>query len=301
MPRPARPETPHRSGPAAVVAVLLLGLAACSPTGMAIGAGATVGIAALQERSLAEAVSDTEIDLGIADRLFSSDADLFSRIDTRVMEGRVMLTGKVADPAGRDTAVRIAWSVPGVREVIDEIQVSQGSSMGTLPGDMLAATTLRARLLADFDVADINYKIDAVDGTVYVLGVAQTVAEIDRVTAHAREVPGVKRVAMHAITVDDARRLAARPAGAPPPVPFAREPAGPRRGHALVETQARPDIVTGQLPLRSAASQQAASRPDAAAAIETASVSGQATYGSQPDSVGRGAGGIESQPLPPLR
>jgi|GEM_PF-190958 len=249
--------------------------AACSPIGMAVGAGATAGVAAFQERPMGEALDDAEIKLGLTDRLLKSDNGLFTDVSSKVMEGRVMLTGLVQHPEDRAEASQIAWSVPGVREVLNEIEVADRSTLEALPADQWIDTKLTARLLTDFSISDINYTTDVVNGSVYILGIGEDEAEIDRVAAHARDINGVKRVVMHAITVDDPRRMADfRPAGAPAR-PFERQPSGERQGHVLAENAETEDLLTGQPPLRTDMSQY-----DEALAIETAST--DPDYYSQP-------------------
>lgn len=296
----------------ALASCAALTMGACTPVGMAVGAGATAGIAAFQERPVGEALNDTEIKLGLTDRLLKSDDGLFSRVSTKVMEGRVMMTGLVERDDDRGEAARIAWTVPGVREVINEIEVSESSSLSTLPSDEWIDTKLSARLLTDFSISDINYATDVTNGSVYVLGIGQDEAEIDRVASHARDISGVRRVVMHAITVNDPRRMAARPAGAGEPVPFERQPSGERQGHVLAENQESEDLITGQPPLRTDMSAY-----DNAVAIETASTTPAyqpapgrqpvyetpaATSGPRSISPGTGASGtIESRDLAPLR
>lgn len=253
-----------------------LAMAACSPIGMAVGAGATAGIAAFQERPIGEALDDTEIKLGLMDRLIKSDNGLFSDVTTNVMEGRVMLTGLVQHPEDRAEAGKIAWTVPGVREVINEVEIADRSTFEALPADGWIGTKLTARLLTDFSISDINYETDVTNGSVYILGIGQDAAEIDRVAAHARDINGVKRVVMHAITVDDHRRMAdARPPSAPAVQPFERQPSGDRQGHTLSESNETADLLTGQPPLRTDMSAY-----EDAAAIETAST--QPSYYSAP-------------------
>lgn len=225
-------------------------VAACSPIGMAVGAGATAGVAAFQERPIGEAMDDAGIKLGLTDRLIKSDGDLFGDVSSKVMEGRVMLTGLVSGEQERAEATRLAWSIEGVREVINEIEVADRSTFEAMPGDTWIDTKLRARLLTDFSISDINYSTDVVNGSVYILGIGRDPTEIDRVAAHARDISGVRRVVMHAITVDDSRRLASRPPSAPAPEPFRREPSGDRQGHVLTEAQPHEDLLTGQAPLR---------------------------------------------------
>lgn len=265
-----------RSLPLLACAAVALAMAACSPIGMAVGAGATAGIAAFQERPIGEALDDTEIKLGLTDRLLKSENRLFGDVSSKVMEGRVMLTGLVEDSEDRAEAGRIAWTIPGVREVINEIEIAERSTFEALPADGWIDTKLTARLLTDFSISDINYETDVTNGSVYILGIGRDAAEIDRVAAHARDIDGVKRVVMHAITVDDPRRMAdARPASAPAARPLERQPAGERQGHVLTENTETPDLLTGQPPLRTDMSEY-----DDAEAIETAST--QPAYYAQP-------------------
>src|SRR5512146_477463 len=88
--------------PAAVPAILLaLSLSGCGPAGLAVGAGATVGVAAVQERSIADAAKDTEIQVEINSRLLQKDHVLFGKTSVTVVEGRVMLTGSLHRPEMR--------------------------------------------------------------------------------------------------------------------------------------------------------------------------------------------------------
>ncbi len=290
--------------PLAAVLVTACAIAGCTPIGMAVGAGATVGVAAFQERPMGEAWDDTEIELGLADRMFKRKGSLFSDVSSEVMEGRVMLTGIVKRESQRAEATQIAWSVPGVRRVINEIEVGDRSTFEALPGDAWISTKLTARMMTDFSIADVNYATEVVNGSVYVLGIGQDEAEIDRVAAHARDISGVRRVVMHAITVDDTRRMAARPADAPAAQPFKREPSGDRQGHVLAENNANPDLLTGQPPLREDLSEY-----DNAPAIETASTQPayEPAYENAPALAGprqiapQSSGTIESRDLAPIR
>ena len=110
---------------AAATLIVLAGLtAACDPVTAVVAGGATVGVAAVEERGFDGAVDDTKIRAEINDLWFRHDADMYRKVDMTVNEGRVMLTGVVQKPEFRIDAVRLAWQAAGVRQVIDEIQVS---------------------------------------------------------------------------------------------------------------------------------------------------------------------------------
>lgn len=191
-----------RFKPLALMAACLA-LGACSPVGIAVGAGASAGVAASQERGLVTAVDDTAIAADINRLWLAHDASLFLDITTSVHEARVLLTGTVKTPEERVDAVRLAWQARGVREVLNEIQVTAGSGLINYARDRQITTALRSRLLLDREIADINYSIDTVNGTVYLMGIAQNQAELSRVINHGRAVTYVRHIVSHVRLKDE--------------------------------------------------------------------------------------------------
>ncbi len=169
-----------------------LTLGACAP--VVVGVGVTAGVAAAQERGLKGAAADTKIRLQINRLWLAESISLYRKINLQVQEGRVLLTGQVPAPEARVTAVRLAWRAEGVAEVINEIGLGDESSLLDAARDGRIAAELRARLLADRDIASINYSIETVNGSVYLIGIAQNQAELDRVLAYARNIRYVRRV-----------------------------------------------------------------------------------------------------------
>jgi osmotically-inducible protein OsmY len=194
---------------AAILAVGLLALAACTPAGVVIGGAASAGVAASEERGLKGAANDTLIRVAINEAWVKEDFDTFNRLNLQIYEGRVLLSGRVPDQALADKAALAAWQPKGVREVINEIEISKGGDFKSFANDTLINARLDADLLFDGDVNSINYSTRAVGGTVFLLGVAQDRAELDRVFQVARDIPNVKRVISHVIMIDDPRRIAA--------------------------------------------------------------------------------------------
>ncbi len=181
------------------------GLAACSAEGMVVGGAATAGVAAAQERGLSGAVSDTEIRLEINHLWLQHDEEMYRKVGLQVQEGRVLLTGSVPTPEMRLDAVRLAWQANGVKEVINEISVGDGSLTG-FARDTWISTQLKGKLLLDKEVSAINYSIETVEGVIYLMGVAQNAEELERVTAHARNIAYVRRVVSYVQMKDDPAR-----------------------------------------------------------------------------------------------
>ncbi|MCH8037683.1 MAG: BON domain-containing protein [Proteobacteria bacterium] len=183
---------------------LLLALGACAPA--VVGAGAAVGVTAAQERGVKGALADTEIRIEINHLWFQESAALYAKVNLQVQERRVLLTGNVPDPEARLSAVRLAWQPKNVIEVINEIAVRDTSSLLDGARDAWISTELKARILVDTAIVSINYSIETVNQVVYLIGVAQSRAELDRVIAHAKDIAYVRRVIDYVRLKDDPAR-----------------------------------------------------------------------------------------------
>ena len=177
--------------------IILLGLSACIPLVIA-GGGATAEVAA-QERSPGSNLDDKAIFLKIKNLFAQQDyKDLLGNVEINVTEGRVLLTGTVA--------VRLAWQVAGVKEVMNEVQISDKSGFWNYARDVWISTQVRTHLLLTKDIRSINYSVITVNQTVYVMGIAQDQAELDRVTSVISTIDYVQRVVSYARLKDDPRR-----------------------------------------------------------------------------------------------
>lgn len=186
---------------ALVASALVLG--ACQS--LLLGGAAVVGVAAVQERSVGAALDDATIQFLINQKLLETNEVLFLRVGIEVLEKRVLLTGSVNTPDNRVEAVRAAWQVDGVREVLNEIQIAERDALSYL-NDARITAQLRFQMLTDAEVADVNYSVDTVNGTVYLMGIAVDQAELDRVSDYARAISGVENVIRHVRLSDDPRR-----------------------------------------------------------------------------------------------
>jgi osmotically-inducible protein OsmY len=174
--------------------------------------GAVAGVsAARQERTIGHALDDTVIKATLDGRLAQQSPGLYLRASTTVVEGRVLLAGRVDSPEARLDATRIAWSVDGVRKVDNDIEVTDASGWLDGPSDFLMRTQLATILLADKSIKDVNYTTDVVHGVVYLMGVAQNQEELDRVVEHAQKLKGAKRVENYVVMKDDPIRDALPP------------------------------------------------------------------------------------------
>lgn len=188
----------------AAMAAALPALNGCAP--LVIGGGAAAATAAVQERGFKATVSDTVIHAKINDKWYEHDKELFRDAGVQVTEGRVLLTGRVQSQQARIDAVRLAWQVQGVKEVINEIQLAKKGEGSTFLRDTEISTKLKAKILLDRKVRSINYSIETVAGVIYLMGIAQNEAELERVKDHARNIPYARGIVSYVEMKDDPRR-----------------------------------------------------------------------------------------------
>ena len=170
---------------------------------VAAAGGVAAVSAARQERTIGNAISDAAIKTSLDTRLARDTPGLYVRVSTTVVEGRVLLAGRVDKPETRLEATRVAWSVDGVKKVDNDIEVSDFSGWLDGPSDFIMRTRLATILLADKSIKDVNYTTDVVHGVVYLMGVGQNQGEVDRVVAHAQKLNGVRRVENYVVLKDD--------------------------------------------------------------------------------------------------
>ncbi len=161
-----------------------------------IGGGAAIGTAAYQERGIQGVARDMATATRMRTKLLDAGEEYVTGIGVEVYEGRVLLTGNLADEAKRAKVVGMAWKTDGVKDVINEIQPGQ-SSLRDFAKDAWITAQLQSKITFDKEILAINYSIETVNSTIYLIGIAQDRAELDRVTAHARTIGYVKRIVSH--------------------------------------------------------------------------------------------------------
>jgi osmotically-inducible protein OsmY len=171
----------------------LLCLAACGPKDFLLGAGTMLGMGAMQERGVGGGISDYETKLAINEKWFRTSLELYQRADLMISQGRVLLTGRVADEVTKLQAGALAYEA-GAKEVINRLTIGPDLSFEQGMKDRATALRLQADLTFDRDVAALNYDVAVSDGIVYLLGIARDEGEVRRVTYLASALSGVRGV-----------------------------------------------------------------------------------------------------------
>ena len=169
-------------------------------------AAINVTSSSVKEKGIKEAMSDGMIDAAVNKELINHDINMFLNVEIEVVEGRVLLTGSVKKAKYRMDAIKLAWKVLGVREVINEIEVTNKGGIIRYLNDVKIKTQIRYKIIADKKIRSINYNFESVNGTLYVIGIAQNKKELKRVVKHANDIKGVIKVVSHVMMKDDPRR-----------------------------------------------------------------------------------------------
>ena len=151
----------------------------------------------VDDRSAGQVLDDNVIYAKIVTNIARESGELYFDVSTNVFQGRVMLTGSVSDTASFDTAARLANSVTGVTQVINELQVTQEGGFKTSAKDLAIETKLSAKLIAANNIKQSNYRWKVVHGVVYLLGLAQNQDELNLVLTVIKDTEGVDRVITH--------------------------------------------------------------------------------------------------------
>jgi osmotically-inducible protein OsmY len=185
--------------------VAALALSGCWP--VLFGAGAETAAIVAQERSVGNAMDDAGILLKIKDRYARADyKDLLANVEIKVVEGRVLLTGNVDKPQSQIDAVREAWLVAGVKEVINEIQINDQAGFTNYAKDTWISAQVKSRLLFTKNIRSVNFSVITVNRVVYLMGIAQDQSELNRVTNVISTTSGVERVVSYVRMKDDPAR-----------------------------------------------------------------------------------------------
>jgi osmotically-inducible protein OsmY len=182
------------------------GLVSAGCAAVAVGTGTAVGVAAVQEKTMGEAVDDATTSNEIKTRLLASEVGDFTEVDVEVSTGLVLLTGRVNTPEERVEAERLAWTSTRALDVANEIQIEPPGGFTANVSDEVITARVRSRLVGSSTVRSINFNIETYDGVVYLMGLARSNEELQKAAQEASYVGGVKQVVSY---------VRVRPSGTP--------------------------------------------------------------------------------------
>ncbi len=167
-------------------------LSACAPTVLSLGADAAYTVS--EERTTDEVVDDNKIKIEINKLLADDSLGLWTDVGTVVYRGRVLLLGSVETADAKARAGAIGGQPEGVQEVINEIQVTDEGGVGAFLNDVAIEKSIQVKYLFADGIDSANFRVRSVNGTLYLIGLAESRGELDRALEIARETDGVKDI-----------------------------------------------------------------------------------------------------------
>ena len=160
---------------------------------------------AIDPRSLGTQIDDNIMQKNLAARLLLEDKKYIISITTKVLDGRIFVTGKVDDPEEKLKITKMAWETKGVRSVRNNIIIKDEFNFKQSAVDLLITSQLRTALILNKKIKSTNYNIDTYKKKIYVYGIAQSKDEQQEVIKEGKEIPDVERVIASILLVEDLR------------------------------------------------------------------------------------------------
>ena len=183
------------------ITLFLSGCAGVSSKGI-FGTGVSV---ALDPRSLGTQIDDSIMQKNLSARILLQDKKYFLSIKSKVLDGRIFLTGKVNDPEEKLQITKLAWETEGARSVRNDIKIKEKFNFQQSAKDVLITSQLRTALILNKEIKATNYQIDTYKKKIYVYGIALTSDEKALVIREAKEILDVEDVIASILIVDDLR------------------------------------------------------------------------------------------------
>ena len=166
------------------------------------GTGVSV---ALDPRTLGTQIDDSIMQKSLSARILAKDKKYFLSVKSKVLDGRIFITGKVDSPEEKLQITKIAWETKGARSVRNDIKIKKEFNFKQSAKDILITTQLRTALIVNKNIKATNYQIDTYKKIIYVYGIALTSEEKDLVISEAKEILDVENVIASIILVEDLR------------------------------------------------------------------------------------------------
>ena len=183
------------------IGIIFSGCVGVSSKGL-FGTGVSI---AFDPRSVGTQMDDSIMQKNFTARLLLYDKKYLLSVKSKVLDGRIFLTGKVENPEEKLKITKIAWETKGARSVRNDIKIKEKFNFKQSAKDILITTQLRTALIINKNIKATNYQIDTYKKKIYVYGIALTSEEKDLVVSEAKEILDVEKVIASIILVEDLR------------------------------------------------------------------------------------------------
>ena len=172
-----------------------------SSTGV-LGTGVSV---AMDPRTIGTQIDDSLMQKNLRAKLILMNKSYLLNVKSRVLDGRIFVTGKVNTVEEKLKITKLAWEIKGARSVKNDLKIKEEFNFTQSAKDLLITSQLRAALIANKKIKSINYNIDTYKKKIYIYGISQNKSERDEVTKEAKQILDVEDVITSIFLVDDLR------------------------------------------------------------------------------------------------
>ena len=183
------------------IAFFLSGCAGVASKGL-FGTGVSV---ALDPRTVGTQIDDSIMQKTISAKILSLDKKFLLTVKTKVLDGRIFITGKVDTPEEKLLITKLAWETKGARSVKNDTKIKEDFNFKQSAKDILITSQLRTALIVNKNIKATNYQIDTYKKKIYIYGIALTSEEKDMVISEAQEILDVEDVVASIMLVEDLR------------------------------------------------------------------------------------------------
>jgi len=184
--------------------IILIFLTSCvgtSSTGI-FGTGVTI---AMDPRTLGTQIDDSIMDKSLDAKLLSTNKNYFLNVKTKIIDGRIFITGKVDKIEEKLNITKMAWETKGARSVKNDLKIKNEFNFKQSAKDLLITSQLRSALIFNKKTKAVNYNIDTYKKKIYIYGIAETTEERDQVIDEAKQILDVEDVISSILLVEDLR------------------------------------------------------------------------------------------------
>ena len=183
------------------IAFFLSGCAGVASKGL-FGTGVSV---ALDPRTVGTQIDDSIMQKTISAKILSLDKKFLLSVKTKVLDGRIFITGKVDTPEEKLLITKLAWETKGARSVKNDTKIKEEFNFKQSAKDILITSQLRTAIIVNKNIKATNYQIDTYKKKIYIYGIALTSEEKDLVISEAKEILDVEDVIASIILFEDLR------------------------------------------------------------------------------------------------
>ena len=178
----------------AITFINLIIVKGCSPVGILASGGATTMVVAEGDRSFGTVVDDATIKLNLSAKFLKSKNNIFLNVNTNVNDGRVLLTGVVQSQEVRIDAVRSVWEISGVKEVMNEIEVGDQTTLKEYANDLWINTKVKSLAAQVVGFRVLSYNFETIKGKVYIAGISSRPDQLEGIINAIKTVKGVNEI-----------------------------------------------------------------------------------------------------------